>query len=70
VAFFVDGQYITYGVAQPMPAGATEIIRAIKPLSLKGTHTITAIVDDVNRYDELSHQNNTLTREITFTKER
>jgi spore coat protein H len=70
VAFFIDGQYITYGVAQPMPAGATEIIRAIKPLSLKGTHTITAIVDDVNRYDELSHQNNTLTREIRFTKER
>jgi hypothetical protein len=24
-------------------------------------------VDDVNRYDELSHQNNALTREITFT---
>jgi hypothetical protein len=27
---------------------------------------ITAIVDDVNRYDELSHQNNALEREITF----
>jgi spore coat protein H len=67
VAFFVDGQYITYGVAQPMQAGATETIRAIKALSLQGTHTITAIVDDVNRYDELSHQNNALTREITFT---
>jgi subtilase family serine protease len=67
VAFFIDGQYITYGVAQPMPAGATETIRAIKPLSLKGAHTITAIVDDVNRYDELSHQNNALTREIRFT---
>jgi spore coat protein H len=67
VAFFVDGQYITYGVTQPMSAGASETIRAIKPLSLEGTHVITAIVDDVNRYDELSHQNNTLTREITFT---
>ena len=66
VAFFVDGPYTTYGVTQPMAAGATETIRAIKALPLHGPHTITAIVDDVNRYDELSHQNNALTREITF----
>jgi len=66
VAFFVDGLYTTYGVTQPMAAGATETIRAVSPLALQGTHSITAIVDDVNRYDELSHQNNALTREITF----
>ncbi|MBN1218605.1 MAG: CotH kinase family protein [Anaerolineae bacterium] len=66
VAFFVDGQYVTYGVAQPMPPGVTATIRAIKSLPLTGAHTITAIVDDVNRYDELSHQNNALQREITF----
>jgi hypothetical protein len=34
---------------------------------LKGKHIITAIVDDVNRYDEISHRNNALTQEITFT---
>jgi subtilase family serine protease len=66
VAFFVDGQYRTYGVTQPMAPNATEVIRAVQPLSLSGRHTITAIVDDVNRYDELSHQNNALTREFTF----
>jgi hypothetical protein len=52
-----------------MPAGATETIRAVTPLALQGTYTITAIVDDVNRYDELSHQNNALTREMTFAND-
>jgi subtilase family serine protease len=66
-AFFVDGQYVTYGVTQPMGVGATETIRAVKPLPLRGTHQVTAIVDDVNRYDEISHRNNTLVREMAFT---
>ena len=67
VAFFVDGLYTTYGVTQPMAAGTTETILAVSPLALQGTHSITAIVDDVNRYDELSHQNNALTREMMFS---
>jgi subtilase family serine protease len=67
VGFFVDGPYATYGVTQPMGVGTTQTIRAVMPLSLKGKHIITAIVDDVNRYDEISHRNNALTQEITFT---
>ena len=66
VAFFVDGVYQTFGVASPMAPGATEVIRANQALSLEGLHKITAIVDDVNRYDELSHQNNRLERDLTF----
>ncbi len=66
VAFFVNGQYVTYGITQPMAPGATQTIRAVKTLPLRGKQTITAIVDDVNRYDEVSHQNNALTKEIVF----
>ncbi|HHJ06426.1 MAG TPA: hypothetical protein ENK24_02890, partial [Anaerolineae bacterium] len=67
VAFFVDDVYRTYGVTQPMAPGAREVIRAVQPLPLSGTHKITAIVDDINRYDEISHQNNTLSRDINFS---
>jgi uncharacterized lipoprotein YddW (UPF0748 family) len=49
-----------------MDAGATETIRAVQSLSLEGTHRVKAIVDDVNRYDEISHQNNMLERELSF----
>ncbi len=66
VAFFVNSQYATFGITQPMAPGATQTIRAVKPLPLAGQQTITAIVDDVNRYNELSTQNNALTREIVF----
>jgi subtilase family serine protease len=66
VAFFVNGQYATYGITPPMAAGATQTIRAVKTLPLAGKQIITAIVDDINRYNELTDQNNALTREITF----
>jgi subtilase family serine protease len=66
VAFFVDGQYRTYGITQSMAPNTVKVIHAVEPLSLQGKHTIMAIVDDVNRYDEISHQNNVLVRELTF----
>lgn len=66
VAFFVDGQFATFGTATPMAAGATATIRAVQALALAGPHRIMAIVDDVNRYDEISHQNNKLERDIDF----
>ncbi|MEW5960121.1 MAG: CotH kinase family protein, partial [Chloroflexota bacterium] len=66
VAFFVDGQYATFGTTAPMEPGAAETVRAVRPLPLAGTHKIIAIVDDVNRYPEISHQNNSLEREISF----
>jgi hypothetical protein len=49
-----------------MAPGASQLIRAVKALPLGGKQTITAIVDDINRYDELSTQNNALTQEIIF----
>jgi subtilase family serine protease len=66
VAFFVNGQYATYGITPAMAAGATQTIRAIKPLPLRGPQTITAIVDDINRYNEVTDQNNGLTKEMIF----
>ncbi len=66
VAFFVDDVYRTYGITQPMAPGAREVIRAVQSLPLSGTRKITAIVDDINRYDEISHQNNTLSQNINF----
>ncbi len=66
VAFFVDGQYATFGTTEPMAAGETTTVRAVQALPLEGSHRVAAIVDDVNRYEELSHQNNRLEREINF----
>jgi|GEM_PF-1227647 len=70
VAFFVDGQYRTFGLTNPMEPGTTETIRAVQALPLEGTHQITAIVDDINRYDEISHHNNGLERTMTFARPR
>lgn len=70
VAFFVDGRFTTFGTTAPMAPATQTTIRAVQPLALEGKHLITAIVDDVNRYDELSHQNNKLEREISFTARR
>lgn len=64
VAFFVDGKYTTFGTIPPMAAGATAVVKAVKSVALTGAHSLTAIVDDVNRYNEISHQNNSLTRQI------
>ncbi len=66
VAFFVDGGYVTYGLTDPMDPGTTKTVPAVKAVSLQGRHKITAIVDDINRYDEASHQNNAREREIDF----
>ncbi len=66
VGFFVDDRYITHGITQPMAPGSTATIQAVQPLLLKGPHKITAIVNDVNRYEEISTQNNILTQFITF----
>jgi len=70
VAFFVDGAFATFGTVNPMAAGTTTTVRAVQALALTGLHHITAIVDDVNRYDELSHQNNKLERDLTFHPQR
>lgn len=66
VGFFVNGQYVTYGINPPMAPGARQVIRAVRALSLRGKVTVTAIVDDINRYQEISTQNNALTQEMSF----
>ncbi|MEM7347585.1 MAG: CARDB domain-containing protein, partial [Chloroflexota bacterium] len=67
VAFFLEGHYLTYGLTDAMAPGTTETIRAVQGFNLHGSNKITAIVDDINRYDELSHQNNALERQVTFS---
>jgi hypothetical protein len=49
-----------------MPPGGTEVVRAVQPVSLSGPHKITAIVDDVNRYNEISDSNNVFIQQIVF----
>jgi subtilase family serine protease len=66
VAFFVDGVYRTYGIGPRMAIGSQATIKAVAALSLTGKHKVAAVVDDVNRYEELSHQNNRLERELNF----
>jgi subtilase family serine protease len=65
VAFLVDGQYITYGITAPLPAGESRLVRAVTtwPATV-GQHRLLALVDDINRYPEISEENNR--REITF----
>jgi subtilase family serine protease len=66
VAFFVDNQYATFGVTSPLEPGEKLAIRAGQTLPLTGSHRVTAIVDDVNRFPEESEENNILTRQIDF----
>jgi len=64
----VDGVYRTYGgTSTPLPAGASVTIGTDGgPYTIPtGTHTITAHVDDVNRFAESDETNNTLSQSIT-----
>ena len=69
VAYFVDGVYRTWGgVSGPLAAGASVTIGTnggpyIIP---NGSHTITAFVDDENRFAESDETNNQLSRPITI----
>ena len=61
VAFAVDGQYITFGTAPALAADADRQIRAVSAWrAVAGHHRLTAVVDDVNRYPEMSEDNNRL----------
>jgi YVTN family beta-propeller protein len=67
VGYYVDGVYKTYGVpVRNLAAGASANISAnITPYIIaNGTHTIKAVVDDVNRFAELSDSNNGLEQTI------
>src|SRR5207249_11423451 len=68
VAYSVDGVYGTWGsVSGPLAAGASVTIgtNGGPYIILNGTHTITAYVDDVNRFAESDETNNQLSQPIT-----
>jgi hypothetical protein len=69
VAYFVDGVYRTWGsVSGPLAAGAFVTIGTNGGAYTipNGTHTITAFVDDVNRFAESDETNNKLSQPITI----
>jgi len=69
VAYSVDGVYRTWGgVSGPLAAGASVTIGSNGgPYTIpRGTHTITAFVDDVNRFAESDETNNKLSQPITI----
>ena len=69
VGYSVDGKYKTWGgISGPLAAGASVTIgtKSGKEYIIPdGTHTITAWVDDENRFEELNENNNQLSQTIT-----
>ncbi|MEM7343890.1 MAG: CotH kinase family protein, partial [Chloroflexota bacterium] len=66
VAFFVDDQYATFGTIDPLAAGQSQAVRSTGTVAFSGSHKVTAIVDDINRFAESNEQNNTLVKQIDF----
>ena len=69
VAYSMDGIYRTWGgVTRPLAAGASITIgtQGVPYTIPTGTHTITAWVDDENRFAEANETNNKLTQSITI----
>ena len=71
VGYSVDGVWQTWGgVVGPLAAGASVTIVSSSGGGAyaipSGTHTITAVVDDVNRIAESNETNNTLSQTITI----
>jgi hypothetical protein len=60
VGYFVDGQYVGWGIRGPMGAGTTssEFGMHQRWTATSGTHQITALVDDINRFEESNENNN------------
>ena len=69
VGYFVDGEFRTFGALSrpPLAAGASVTLgtNGIPFTIPTGTHTITAFVDDVNRFAESDETNNQLSQSIT-----
>ncbi len=69
VGYSVDGVYKTWGArATSLAAGASATISTNGSTYTipSGTHTITAKVDDVNRFAELEEANNSLSQSLTI----
>ncbi len=69
VGYLVDGVYQTYGTVNgPLAAGASVTIGTNGGIFTipSGTHTITANVDDLNRFAETNETNNQLNTSVTI----
>ena len=69
VGYFVDGQYVGYGIRGPMAAGTTSSSFSMvqRWTASSGTHQITALVDDINRFQESNENNNSRTENLTVS---
>jgi len=67
VGYFVDGQYVGWGIRGPMAAGETssDFGMVQRWTATSGSHRIMALVDDINRFQESNEENNS--REETLT---
>jgi hypothetical protein len=67
VGYFVDGQYVGWGIRKPMAAGETNTGFGMvqRWTATGGSHEIMALVDDINRFPESNEENNS--REETLT---
>jgi len=70
VGYSVDGKYKTWGgIRGPLAAGAPVILgtNGVPYVIPNGVHTITAWVDDVNRFEKSNENNNQLSQSITVS---
>ena len=69
VGYFVDGQYVGWGIRGPMAAGETSsnFGMAQRWTAAGGTHQITAVVDDIDRFTESDENNNSHTENINVS---
>jgi hypothetical protein len=68
VGYRIDGTQVTYGTVNgPLAAGASVTVGTTGGAwtATSGTHTLMAVADDVNRFNESNENNNT--RSINFT---
>jgi hypothetical protein len=69
VGYFVDGRYVGWGIRGPMGASTTssEFGMAQRWTAAGGTHQITAVVDDIDRFTESDENNNSHAENINVS---
>ena len=63
VAYFIDGTYTSYGItSSPLAAGASVMLTTQGGpwTATSGSHTLRALADDINRFEESNELNNDL----------
>jgi len=64
VGYFVDGNYVGWGIRGPMSAGevSSSFSMVQRWTATAGSHQIRALVDDINRFQESNEGNNSFTK--------